>query len=78
MNADVHEFLPLAAKIAREFGPIPGLSFPDIAAMGFSGLDTLGLLKSGCGVPPQAVREASSAFVASAQQARLPSPSPPG
>jgi RNA polymerase sigma factor (sigma-70 family) len=34
-----------------------------LAAMGFSGLDTLGLLKSqsrsGCGVPPQAVQEAS-------------------
>lgn len=38
-----------------------------LARMGFSGLDTLGLLKSGCGVPPQAVREAS----------RLPSSSPP-
>jgi hypothetical protein len=30
MNADVHEFLPLAAKIAREFGPIPGLSFQEV------------------------------------------------
>ncbi|MCX6879190.1 MAG: hypothetical protein NTW21_36110 [Verrucomicrobia bacterium] len=34
-----------------------------LAAMGYSGLDTLGLLKSspqgGCGVPPQAVVAAS-------------------
>jgi len=30
-----------------------------LEAMGFHGLDTLGLLKSGCGVPPQAVPEAS-------------------
>lgn len=30
-----------------------------LAVMGFSGLDTLGLLISGCGIPPQAVREAS-------------------
>ena len=30
-----------------------------LAAMGFQGLDTLGLLKSGCGVSPQAVLEAS-------------------
>jgi RNA polymerase sigma factor (sigma-70 family) len=37
-----------------------------LEAMGFPGLDTLGLLKSSCGVPPQAVQEAS----------RLPS-SPP-
>jgi RNA polymerase sigma factor (sigma-70 family) len=37
-----------------------------LATMGFQELDTMGLLKSGCGVPPQSVREAS----------RLPS-SPP-
>lgn len=30
-----------------------------LEAMGFQGLDTLGLLKSGCGVSPQAVAEAS-------------------
>jgi RNA polymerase sigma factor (sigma-70 family) len=30
-----------------------------LAAMGFSGLDTLGFLKSGCGVPPQSALEAS-------------------
>jgi hypothetical protein len=30
MDAHVHDFLPLAAKIAREFGPIPGLSFPEV------------------------------------------------
>ena len=30
-----------------------------LEAMGFQGLDTLGLLKSGCGVSPQAVLEAS-------------------
>ena len=38
-----------------------------LAAMGFSGLDTLGLLKSrsksGCGVPPQAVQEASRLLI---------------
>ena len=37
--------------------PWPASSQP--RAMGFCGLDTLGLLKSGCGVPPQAVLEAS-------------------
>ena len=40
-----------------------------LAAMGFSGLDTLGLLKSqsrsGCGVPPQAVQEASRLLISS-------------
>lgn len=53
-------------------------SLPEkLAAMGFAGLDTLGLLKSAFGVPPpQAVREASLAFGASAKQARL-QPSPP-
>jgi len=30
-----------------------------LEAMGFQGLDTLGLLKSGCGVSPQAVLDAS-------------------
>jgi hypothetical protein len=30
VNADVHEFLPLAAKIAREFGDIPGLPLAEI------------------------------------------------
>jgi RNA polymerase sigma factor (sigma-70 family) len=30
-----------------------------LAAMGFQGIDTLGLLKSGCGVSPQTVAEAS-------------------
>ena len=30
-----------------------------LEAMGFQGLDTMGLLKSSCGVPPQAVLEAS-------------------
>jgi len=30
-----------------------------LEAMGFQGLDTLGLLKSGCGISPQAVAEAS-------------------
>jgi predicted nucleic acid-binding protein len=33
--------------------------------------------QGGCGVPPQAVREVSLAFVALAKQARLPSSSPP-
>ena len=31
----------------------------NLEAMGFQGLDTLGLLKSGCGVSPQSVLEAS-------------------
>lgn len=31
----------------------------ELAAMGFQGLDTIGLLKSSCGVSPQAVKEAS-------------------
>ena len=30
-----------------------------LESMGFQGLDTLGLLKSGCGVSPQAVLEPS-------------------
>jgi len=30
-----------------------------LESMGFSGIDTLGFLKSGCGVPPQPVGEAS-------------------
>ncbi len=37
-----------------------------LESMGFAGVDTLGLLKSGCGVSPQAVQEAS----------RLPSSTP--
>jgi RNA polymerase sigma factor (sigma-70 family) len=37
-----------------------------LSTMGLHGIDTIGLLKSGCGVPPQAVREAS----------RLPDASP--
>ena len=31
----------------------------NLEAMGFQGLDTLGFLKSGCGVSPQAVLDAS-------------------
>lgn len=30
-----------------------------LATMGLHGIDTIGLLKSGCGVPPQAVPEAA-------------------
>ena len=73
MEERVNELLPLAAKIAREFDNIPqakqaahklaGAAITSLRerleAMGFHGLDTLGLLKSGCGVPQQAVLEAS-------------------
>jgi RNA polymerase sigma factor (sigma-70 family) len=38
-----------------------------LESMGFQGLDTMGLLKSGCGVSPQAVQEASRLLSSSPQ-----------
>ncbi|MCF7674321.1 MAG: hypothetical protein K9N23_16855 [Akkermansiaceae bacterium] len=56
MDERVNELMPLAAKIAGGVANLPGLPHAKIelaaqdalvrAAMGFSGLDTLGLLKS--------------------------------